>query len=132
MTAEEQTRRLITLICAGRNRMVMIRRELPRTKCAGWGRSPFRIETDEGSPSRGSCTVIGAAVQKCILVSISGGGFLSLFRFCCNGPDEAQQFAPQCCYDLILVLAAGREGLVSLMQSLLRFPGNLLHLLTER
>jgi len=38
-TAQEHTRRLITLIFAGRNRMVMIRRELPRTKSAGWGRS---------------------------------------------------------------------------------------------
>ena len=44
MTAQEHTRRLITLIFAGRNRMVMIRRELPRTRRAGWGRSPFRIE----------------------------------------------------------------------------------------
>ncbi len=63
MTAEELARRLITLIFAGRNRMDMIRRELPRTKRAGWGRSPFRIEVDEGSPFRGPCTVIGAAVQ---------------------------------------------------------------------
>ena len=31
MTAQAHTRRLITLIFAGRNRMVMIRRELPRT-----------------------------------------------------------------------------------------------------
>jgi hypothetical protein len=36
MAAQEHTRRLITLIFAGRNRMVMIRRELPRTSCAGW------------------------------------------------------------------------------------------------
>ena len=63
MTAEEQTRRLITLIFAGRNRMVMIRRELPRTKRAGWVRKPFRIEVEEGSPFRGPCAVIGSAVQ---------------------------------------------------------------------
>jgi len=44
MTAEELARRLITLIFAGRNRMDMIRRELPRTKRAGWVRKPFRIE----------------------------------------------------------------------------------------
>ena len=44
MTAQEHTRRLITLIFAGRNRMVMIRRELPRTKRAGWVRKPYRIE----------------------------------------------------------------------------------------
>jgi hypothetical protein len=36
MTALELARRLITLICAGRNRMDMIRRELPRTEVAGW------------------------------------------------------------------------------------------------
>jgi hypothetical protein len=47
--------------------MDMIRRELPRTKRAGWGRSPFRIECEEGSPSRVPCAVIGAAVQQCIV-----------------------------------------------------------------
>ena len=45
MTAQEHTRRLITLIFAGRNRMVMIRRELPRTERAGWVRKPYRIES---------------------------------------------------------------------------------------
>ena len=70
MTAQEYTRRLITLIFAGRNRMVMIRRELPRTKCAGWVRRPCRIEREEGSPFRGPCTVIGAAVHLHIRVSV--------------------------------------------------------------
>ena len=37
-------RRLITLISAGRNRIVMIRRELPRTKGAGWAQRPYRPE----------------------------------------------------------------------------------------
>jgi hypothetical protein len=37
-------RRLITLISAGRNRIVMIRRELPRTEGAGWVRRPYRPE----------------------------------------------------------------------------------------
>ena len=64
MTAQELTRRLITLIFAGRNRMDMIRRELPRTKRAGWVRKPFRTEHEEGSPFRGPCAVIGAAVQE--------------------------------------------------------------------
>ena len=64
MTAQELARRLITLIFAGRNRMDMIRRELPRTKSAGWVRKPFRIEHEEGSPFRGPCAVIGAAVQE--------------------------------------------------------------------
>jgi hypothetical protein len=64
MTAEELARRLIILIYAGRNRMDMIRRELPRTRCAGWVRKPFRIEHEEGSPFRVPCAVIGAAVQE--------------------------------------------------------------------
>jgi len=63
MTAQEQTRRLITLIFAGRNRRVMIRRELPRTEYAGWVLKPFRTEDEEGSPFRGPCAVIGSAVQ---------------------------------------------------------------------
>jgi hypothetical protein len=64
MTASELARRLITLICAGRNRMDMIRRELPRTNDAGWVGRPYRIILVEGSPFRGSSAVIGAAVQK--------------------------------------------------------------------
>ena len=63
MTASELARRLITLIFAGRNRMDMIRRELPRTKGAGWVRRPYCIGLVEGSPFRGPSTVIGAAVQ---------------------------------------------------------------------
>jgi hypothetical protein len=63
MTAQWLARRLITLICAGRNRSDMIRRELPRTSSAGWVRRPFRIVFVEGSPFRGPSTVIGAAVQ---------------------------------------------------------------------
>src|SRR6266853_1888949 len=37
-------RRLITLISAGRNRIVMIRREQPRTRSAGWAGKPYHIE----------------------------------------------------------------------------------------
>ena len=44
MTAEELARRLITLIFAGRNRMDMIRRELPRTKNADGSEDRTRIE----------------------------------------------------------------------------------------
>ena len=64
MTAEELARRLITLIFGGRNRMDMIRRELPRTSGAGWVRRPFRIILLEDSPFRGPSAVIGAAVQE--------------------------------------------------------------------
>ena len=63
MTASELSRRLITLIFAGRNRMDMIRRELPRTEVAGWVQRPCRTILVEGSPFRGPSTVIGAAVR---------------------------------------------------------------------
>jgi hypothetical protein len=39
---EEQVRRLITLISAGRDRTIVIRRELPRTKNASSGTRPYR------------------------------------------------------------------------------------------
>ena len=62
--ARGHLRRLIDLISAGRNRIVMIRRELPRTEYAGWVLEPFRTEAEEGSPFRGPCAVIGSAVQS--------------------------------------------------------------------
>ncbi len=64
MTAGKLSRRLITLICAGRNRSDMIRRELPRTKGAGWVRKPYRIVFVEGSPFREPSAVIDTAVRK--------------------------------------------------------------------
>src|SRR5690349_4994487 len=66
MTAQRHARRLITLIFAGRNRIVMIRRELPRTRRAGWVRSPFRIERRRVLLFVVSCAVIGSAVQQLI------------------------------------------------------------------
>ena len=107
MAAQEHTRRLITLIFAGRNRMLMIRRELPRTKRAGWVRKPFRIERKEDSPFRRPCAVIGSAVQFQVGASLSRlGWFLLLFSFHCNSPNESQQFASDRSHDLVLVLAA--------------------------
>ena len=79
MTAQQHTRRLITLIFAGRNRMVMIRRELPRTEYAGWVRRPCRTEHKEGSPFRGPCAVTGSAVQLCISLA----DYAALASFCC-------------------------------------------------
>jgi hypothetical protein len=93
MTAEELARRLITLIFAGRNRMDMIRRELPRTRCAGGVRKPFRIETEEGSPFRGPCAVIGAAVQRNFTLSSRLDEFALGFGVDRDRPDEPEQLA---------------------------------------
>ena len=108
-TAQEHTRRLITLIFAGRNRMVMIRRELPRTKCAGWALRPCRIEVEEGSPFRGPSAATGAAVLLFIRVCLSHfRRLLLLFGFDSDGPDKAQQFASDRRHNLILVLVPCR------------------------
>ncbi len=116
MTAEELARRLITLIFAGRNRMDMIRRELPRTKRAGWGRNPYRIERKEGSPFRGPCAIIGSAVLKTSHSFLRRGcELLLLFRVHRNRPDESKQFTPKRSDDLVFVLASCCEGLVSLV-----------------
>jgi hypothetical protein len=37
-------RRLMTLISAGRNRTIVIRPELPRTRDAGWAVKPYRLK----------------------------------------------------------------------------------------
>ena len=93
MTAQEVARRLITLIFAGRNRMDMIRRELPRTRCAGWVRKPIRIEREEGSPFRGPCAVIGAAVQEDFTCLGCLCEFELSFGVDRDRPDESEQFA---------------------------------------
>jgi transposase len=90
MTAQELARRLITLIFAGRNRMAMIRRELPRTEFAGWVRRPFRTILVEGSPFRGPSAVIGAAVQSGITRLSCLGQFELRFGMYGDGPHETE------------------------------------------
>ena len=68
-TAQEHTRRLITLIFAGRNRMVMIRRELPRAKRASWCRSPCRHAEGGRDPipeaaSSSTCVIGWIAIDR--------------------------------------------------------------------
>ena len=72
MTVVELSRRLISLIYAGRNRKVMIRRELPRTKGAGWTRGSYRIEFRRILLFVCPSTVISAALRWIALI-----GFLS-------------------------------------------------------
>ena len=132
MTAQELARRLITLLFAGRNRMDMIRRELPRTKRAGWVRKPFRIEAEEDSPFRGPCAVIG---ERCCPGRLHGLSCLGEFELCFgvdrDRPDEPEQLAAQGRHDLILVLAAKSERPVAFVKAILCFPGDLLDLIAE-
>ena len=108
----------------------MIRRELPRTKRAGWGRGPYRIEADEDSPFRGIHAAFGAAVRKeSIVVSLVCLDGLPLFGVRSDGPDKAQQLAGDCCHTLILVLAVARACIEAFVQAMLGFPGNRLDLI---
>src|SRR6476659_4486031 len=80
------------------------------------------------------------ALSSALLSSITGvfllGDFVTLlllfFGVHRDGPDEPEQFPPQCGHDLILIFAASRKRLVAFVQSLLRLPGHLLDLIAER
>ena len=63
MTEVELSRRLISLIYAGRNRKFMIRRELPRTMGADWTRRSYRIECRRILLFVCPSTVISAALR---------------------------------------------------------------------
>ena len=65
--------------------MVMIRRELPRTRRAGWVRKPFRIEREEDSPFRAPGAVIGCTVRK----DIEFCSQAALTNFCCFSASNA-------------------------------------------
>jgi hypothetical protein len=131
MTAEDLARRLITLIFAGRNRRDMIRRELPRTKHAGWVRKPFRIERKEGSPfslvlrCHRCCCPERLHALSCL------GEFVLRFGVDGDGPNEPEQFATQGRHNLILVLAAEGEHLVAFVKAILCFPCHLFDLVAE-
>ena len=92
ITAGKLARRLITLIYAGRNRMDMIRRELPRTKSAGWVRKPYRIILDEGSPFRMPSAVIGTAVVRNFKILSRLRQFELRFGMHGDCPHEPEQF----------------------------------------
>src|SRR4051812_30893694 len=177
-------RRLITLISAGRNRTIVVRRELPRTRDAGWVRVPYRIKNRRVLLSVSPRPVSVAVAAKSIIGSpeawrlqpaipsskisvlhrrrgpsrprearrreaLTGGGdalrreergwqaqcshfdsgsrtllLPSLFRFDCNRPYKAQQFATDRGYDLRLVLASCKQFFITGAEPPLGFPGN--------
>src|SRR5215470_18071664 len=72
--SRRSTRRLITLIFAGRNRMLMIRRELPRTRNADWARGARRIKQTRVLLVENTSTATGAvslANEKICSIPIS-------------------------------------------------------------
>ena len=62
-------RRLITLISAGRNRTIVVRRERPLTKDAGWVGIPYRIKVRRVLLSVSPRPVSGAVARKALIAS---------------------------------------------------------------
>jgi hypothetical protein len=92
--SKRRSRRLITLIFAGRNRIIVIRRELPRTKGAGLVQDlPHRMVED--SPSCTPSTATHAAscdpltFSKLFLGRLPQGFFLLRFHLYANSPDKS-------------------------------------------
>ncbi len=129
--SEERVRRLITLISAGRNRIIVIRRELPRTEDASWA-GPYRTKDRRILLAVSSSTATGAASKTCKTSSFSGSFPLRLrFGFDGDGPGEAQQFASDRSDNLGFIFAARREFLITGTQTPLRFPGNVFGFLVK-
>src|SRR3954454_10371934 len=117
---EEQVRRLITLISAGRNRTIVIRRELPRTTDASSGARPYRIKGRRVLLAVSPSPATGAAAKRYKSL-FSGGLPLRLwFGFDGDGPGEAQQFPGNGRHDLWFVFAGRCEFLVAGTQAPLR------------
>src|SRR4051794_29483170 len=112
--------------------MVMIRRELPRTRGAGWVRRPCRIEVEEGSPFRGPlrCHRLRCPAEHSAYLGRLRE-LLLLFGFDSDSPDKAEQFASDPSHNLIFVLTARRHRFVPFMQPLLGLPGDLLRFLAD-
>ena len=106
-------RRLITLISAGRNRTIVIRRELPRTRSASSGTRPYRIKHRRVLLAVSPSPATGAAVRTC--KSLFSGSLPLRLRFGCegNGPRKAQQFTGNSSHDLRFIFAGGREFFVA-------------------
>src|SRR5581483_3084586 len=136
-------RRLITLIFADRDKpavMVVIRRELPRTRSVGPALRPANIGAHEDPPS--VCPL--SRCPLCFTV-IKPGAWLDQLRgtplrrahthralhVCANGPDKPQQLAAHGRYDLLFCFTFGQELAVAGVQAMLRLPGDLLDLLAD-
>jgi hypothetical protein len=96
VTEAERMRRLITLISAGRNRIVMIRRELPRTENANWVSRPYRTKYKRILRSVGAASVPCSALRaglprQSLPFPLNGkGGFAWP-----PGPVQAERSEPQ-------------------------------------
>ena len=124
-------RRLITLISAGRNRIIVMRRELPRTENASWAARPYRTKVGRILLAVSSSRTTGAAA-KTDKGDFSGSLLLRLgFGFDGNSPRKAEQFTGNGGHDLWFVLTGGCEFLIACTQAPLRLPGNIFDVLSK-
>jgi hypothetical protein len=100
-------RRLITLISAGRNRTIVIRRELPRTRSASSGARPYRIKNRRVLLAVSPSPATDAASKK--YKACFSGSFRLRFGFDGNGPSKAQQFTSNRGDDLRFILTGRRK-----------------------
>src|SRR5579863_8562334 len=107
-------RRLITLISAGRNRTIVIRRELPRTRDASSGARPYRLEVRRVLLSVSPSSVTGAASKLC-KAFFSGSSLLLRLRFGfdSNRPRKAQQLTGDGSDDLWFVFAISGQFFIA-------------------
>jgi len=122
-------RRLITLISAGRNRTIVIRRELPRTRSASSGARPYRIKDRRILLSVSPSPATDAASKK--YKACFSGSFRLRFGLDGNGPSKAQQFTSNRSHDLRFVFAGGRKFFVARTQTPLCLPRDVFDLLVQ-
>lgn len=124
-------RRLITLISAGRNRTIVIRRELPRTRDASSGTRPYRLERRRVLLSVSPSSITSAASKLCKGFFSSSLLLRFRFGFYSDGPGKAQQLTSDSGHDLWFVFAVSCEFLIAGTQTPLRFPSNVFDFLIE-
>src|SRR5919107_3011206 len=128
---EKQVRRLITLISADRNRIIVMRRELPRTENASWATKPYRPKIRRILQAVSSSRATDAAART---DKSDFSGCLPLrsgFGFDGNGPSKAEQFTGNGGHDLWFVFTGRCEFLVARAQAPLRLPGNVFDRLVQ-
>lgn len=128
---EKRMRRLITLISAGRNRTIVIRRELARNKDANSGTRLYRIKRREVLLALSPWPTTAAAAKTCQCLFSSSLLLRSWLCFDGNGPSQAQQFTGNGSHDLRFVLAARRKFLVACTQTPLCLSGMVFDFLIE-
>src|SRR5207247_1282962 len=132
--AGRRHRRLITLIFADRAElavMVVIRRELPRTRVAGPARGLSR-RSHEDPPSRVPpdrrplCSSSVIVVVLGVRAALGGGGRTAcrvLLDVHADGPDKPEELAGDRRDDLRGGFPLGEEARVAAVETMLRFPG---------